>query len=246
MVDTAPGKVGDVDETVNTAEIHEHAVVGDVLDDSFKDLALLELADEFSPLGLLLGLEQSFVGNDHVAILVVDLDNLEVDGLVDILVVVTDRLDVDLAAGEECLDAEHVHDHTALGAGLHETLHDLVLLERFVYPIPRLEGTGFLVRKDNLSLLVFGRLDEDLHLVTDLQVRIVAELGGHDHAFALAAHGDDDLALVDGGDFAFLGLAAVYAGESLVVSLFDFLLVGCAVNVAAFLKGVPVELFGSH
>ena len=85
-----------MDETVNTAEVDEYAVVGDVLDGSFKDLSLLELADELGPAGLLLSLEESLVGDDDVAELLVDLDDLEVHGLVDISVVVTDRLDVNL------------------------------------------------------------------------------------------------------------------------------------------------------
>ena len=35
-----------MDETVNTAEVNEYAVVGDVLDGTLEHLTLFELADE--------------------------------------------------------------------------------------------------------------------------------------------------------------------------------------------------------
>ena len=96
IVDSAPRQVSDVDETVNTAEVNEYSVVGDVLDSTLKDLSLLKLADKLGPTLLLLGFEKSLVGNDNVAELLVDLDDLEVHCLVDVSVVVADRLDVDL------------------------------------------------------------------------------------------------------------------------------------------------------
>ena len=136
IVDPTPAEVSDVDETVNTTEVNEDTVVGDVLDSTLKDLSLLEFADELSPAGLLLSLKKSLVRNDDVAELLVDLDDLEVHGLVDVGVVVTDRLDVDLGTGEESLDTEHVDDHTALGAGLDEALDNLVVGASLVDAIP--------------------------------------------------------------------------------------------------------------
>ena len=96
VVDPAPRQVCDVDETVNTAEVNEDSVVGDVLDGTLEDLSLLKLADKLSPTLLLLGFEKSLVGNDNIAELLVDLDDLEVHCLVDESIVVADRLDVDL------------------------------------------------------------------------------------------------------------------------------------------------------
>ena len=176
VVDTAPGEIGDVDETVHSAKVHEHTVVGDVLDLAFEDLTLLQFADEFSPLGFLLSLEQSFVRDDHIVELLVDLDDLEVYRLTDELIVIMDRLDIDVAAGEESLDAKDVHDHTALRAGLHIALDDLVLLESLADAVPGLESAGLLVGKHELALLVLGRLYEYFYLVTNLKVRVVAEI----------------------------------------------------------------------
>ena len=44
MVDALPAHVGDVQQAVDAAEVDERAVVGDVLDHAFEDLAFLQLA----------------------------------------------------------------------------------------------------------------------------------------------------------------------------------------------------------
>ena len=76
IVDSTPAEVSDVDETVNTTEVNEDTVVGDVLDSTLKDLSLLELADELSPAGLLLSLEESLVRDNDIAELLIALDDL--------------------------------------------------------------------------------------------------------------------------------------------------------------------------
>jgi hypothetical protein len=45
VVDAAPGDVGDVQQAVDAAEVHEGAVVGDVLDHAVEDHAFLEALD---------------------------------------------------------------------------------------------------------------------------------------------------------------------------------------------------------
>ena len=237
---------GDVDETVDTAEVHEHAVVGDVLDGTLEHLALLQLGDELGPLLLLLGLEKGLVGDDDVAELLVDLDDLEIDGLVYVGIIVTDGLDVDLGTGEEGLDAEHVDDHAALRTGLDETLDDLVIVVSFVDSVPRLEGAGLLVGKDELALAVLGGLYIDLDLVADLEVGVVTELGSGDDTFALSADGHDDLALVDSGDFALNDFVLDDLGKGLVVSLADLLFLFTAVDGGAAFESVPVKILGSN
>ena len=53
IIYAAPRQVGDVDESVNTAQVNEYTVRSDVLNDTFENLTLLQLADNL----LLLGLE---------------------------------------------------------------------------------------------------------------------------------------------------------------------------------------------
>ena len=57
----APREVCDVDETVNTAEVNEYTIRSDVLNSTFEDLTLLELADNLLTLLLQLLLDERLV-----------------------------------------------------------------------------------------------------------------------------------------------------------------------------------------
>ncbi len=240
MADAAPAQVGDVDQTVHAAQVDEHTVGGDVLDRSFQDLALLELADDVGLLGLDLSLDERLVGNDYVAEFLVDLDDLEFHGLVDVHIVVADGLDIDLAARQEGLDAEHVDDHATLRTALDVTLDDFVFLEGLVDTVPGLDGAGALVGEDELAFLVFRVLHVHFHGVADGEIRVVAEFIDADDTFALVTDVHDHFAFVDGGHGAFYDLIFVDAAQTLAVAFFvgSFLL---GVKAVVF-ERIPVEL----
>ena len=239
MADAAPGEVGNVDESVHSAEVHEYTVRADVLDGSLEYLTLLETADDLGLLGLELCLDESLVGNDHVAVFLIDLDDLELHRLVYIYVIITDGLDADLAAGEECLDSEYIDDHTALGAALDVALDDLVVVVSLVDPVPGTEGACPLVREDQLAFLVFRVLYEDIYLVTYCEVGVVAEFVDAHYALALVTYIDDNFALVHRDDSTFDHFVLAYAGKGLAVALFGSCLVGLV--EAVILECVPVE-----
>ena len=123
-------------ETVDAAEVNKYAVGSDILDFAFEHLALFELGDDLLLLLLELSLDESFVRNDNVLELLVDFHNLEFHSLVDIYIVVADGADVDLRAGQECLDAEDVDDHAAFCAALDIAFDNLVVLEGLVDAVP--------------------------------------------------------------------------------------------------------------
>ena len=77
MVDAPPGDVGDVQQAVDAAEVHERAVVGDVLDHAVDDLALFEVLHQLLAL-LGAGLFQDGAARDNdVAAAAVHLEDLE-------------------------------------------------------------------------------------------------------------------------------------------------------------------------
>ena len=97
------------------------------------------------------------------------------------------------------------------------------------------------MREGELAAAVLGRLDIDFHLVADLQIGIVAELGnGHD-ALALVADVDDDFPLADARDGSLDHFADGYVREGLVISLGN-LLPGLVVHAQVVFIRVPVEL----
>ncbi len=195
MIYAAPRKVGYMNKTVYSAEVYEYTIIGDILDSTLEYLAFFKLGNEFRTLGFLLGLEKSLMGNNHIAVLLIYLYYLEINGLTYILVVVADRLDVDLAAGQKCLYAEHIHNHTALSAGFYEALHNLVILVCFVYTIPALESACLAMAENQLPMPVFCTFYKYFHLIAGFELGIIAEFSGRDYAFALAADCDGYFAL---------------------------------------------------
>src|SRR5712691_5493335 len=57
MLDPPPGEIGDVQQAVDSAQVHERAVVGDVLDDALDRRAFLQVGEQRLALGALRGLE---------------------------------------------------------------------------------------------------------------------------------------------------------------------------------------------
>ena len=47
VIDAPPGDIGDVQQPVDAAEIHERAVIGDVLHDAVDDLTFFQILHQF-------------------------------------------------------------------------------------------------------------------------------------------------------------------------------------------------------
>ena len=240
IVYAAPREVGDMDESVNTAKVNKHTVRGDVLDCTLENLTLLELADNLLLLCFQFLLDESLVGNNNVAVFLVDLHNLEFHCLAYELVVVAYWVNVNLAAGQECLDTEYVNDHTTLSAALDVALDNLLVVESSINALPALAQACLLVRKQQLALLVFLVLYVNLYLVAYLQVGIVAELACRDDTIALVADVYDYFFLVarNNGTLSHLMLADLV--ESLVVSSVKLFLAD--VDRCAIFKLFPIEV----
>jgi hypothetical protein len=190
VVDVLPRQLGDVDETVDAAEVDERTEVDDRGDDTLADLPLLELGEE--PLAdLALGLlEPRTAGQDHVVAVLVELDDLRLELLADVRLEVADATHLDQGGGQEATEAD-VEDEAALddlddGAG-----DDAVLLLDLLDRAPGALVLGALLGEDQAAFLVLLLEDEGLDLVADLD-----DLGGVDVVLdgELAA-GDDPFAI---------------------------------------------------
>ena len=85
-------------------------------------------------------------------------------------------MNVDLATGQEGLDAEYVNNHTALSAALDVALDDFITVESGIDTLPALAQAGFLVAQNELAFFVFLIFYVHFYGVAYLQIRIVAEL----------------------------------------------------------------------
>src|SRR5262245_25483544 len=101
VVDAAPGDGGDVQQAVDAAQVHEGAVVGDVLHGAHEDLALFEHVQRVALALRVLLLEDRLAREHDVAALLVDLDHAHAQLLALEAVQVAHRPHVDLAAGQE-------------------------------------------------------------------------------------------------------------------------------------------------
>src|SRR5664280_380852 len=129
MIDAPPGDVGDVQQAVDAAQIHEGAVVGDVLDHAVNDLALFEILHQ---LLALLGsrLFQHGAAGDHdVAAAAIHFQNLE--RLIDVHQWrdVADRTDVHLRTRQEGHGAVEIDGEAALDLVEDDAGNLLVVLE---------------------------------------------------------------------------------------------------------------------
>ncbi len=239
IVDTTPAQVGDVDQTVYAAQVDEHTVVGDVLDGTFQYLSFLEFRNDLFLLCLQLSLDKCFVGNNDITEVRINFYNLELHGLAYEYVVVADRLNVNLAARQECLHTQYINDHTALGAALDVSGNDLLLLASLINAVPSLSSASLFVRKHELALLVLLALDINLYLVAYLEVGIVTELCCRYDTVRLVAYVHYDLAFVDRDNCTFYNLLVLDGVKSVVV-LFDFFFVFCALLLCFI--GIPVEV----
>lgn len=113
-------------QAVNAAQVNEDTEVGDVLDGTFEYLVDFEVAEE-----LLAHFAQAFflehlVADDDVFPQIVDLEDLEVHFGADDRIEVTDRADINLAAGQEGVHTTQVDHHTALDATDTATTDDAI------------------------------------------------------------------------------------------------------------------------
>ncbi len=106
MVDPAPAHVGDVEQAVDAAQVDERAEVGDVLDGPLADLADGDLLEELLLLLLAGDLDQLAPADDDVAPALVDLQDHALDLLIDVIGDVGRAADIDLAGGQEDVDAD--------------------------------------------------------------------------------------------------------------------------------------------
>ncbi len=136
VIDAAPGDVGDVQEAVDAAQIHEGTVVGDVLDHAVDDLALFEILHQFLTLFGARLFQHGAARHHDVAAAAIHFQNLELLRHVHQRGDVADRADVDLAARQEGHGAVEIDGEAALDLIEDDAGDFLVVLERLLELAP--------------------------------------------------------------------------------------------------------------
>ena len=214
VVDVLPGQLRDVHEAVDATEVHEGTEVDDRGHDTLADLALLQLGEEPVPhLGLGL-LEPGPARQDHVVAVLVELDDLGLEGLADVGLQVADATHLHQGGRQEAAQAD-VEDQAALDDLDDGALDDAVLLLDLLDRAPGAFVLGALLGQDQAAFLVLLLEDEGLDLVADgddlgrVDVVLDRELARGDDALGLVADVEEDLVTVDLDDRAFDDVAVV-------------------------------------
>ena len=184
MVDAVPTHVGDVQQTVDAAQVDERAEIGDVLDHALARLSHLQFLHQ-----QLFGrrpfvLDQLAAGDDDVAAFLVDLEDDRFDFLVDVLADIGRPADVDLRGGQKDRHAD-VDQHTALDLPHHAALDPIAFLGRGHDPLPVENAIGLAFRDDYRARVGFDRLEQDVDLVAYVNLAGIFPFMYVDDAFAL-------------------------------------------------------------
>ena len=156
VIDAPPGDVGDMQQAVDAAEVHERAVVGDVLDDAVDDLALFEVLHQLLAL-LGAGLFQHGAArDDDVAAAAIHLEDLERLRLVHQRADIADRPDVDLRARQEGDGAVEIDGEAALHLVEDDARMTFSLAWKAFSSLPQLSSRRALSRDSTASPSAFS------------------------------------------------------------------------------------------
>lgn len=183
VTDTAPCHVGDVQQAVDTTQVHEGTVFGDVLDHALNDRAF---AQRFHQLGALFAhrsFHHSTARQHDVVALAVQLDDLELHGLAFERRHVLDRARIEQRARQEGTDAVDQNGQAALDLAIDGTGHEVARLQCGFQRQPRGQTLGLVARQDGVAVAVFDGVNRHRHEVAHLDfdlALVVAELvDGH-------------------------------------------------------------------
>ena len=203
MIDTPPGDIGHVEKTIDAAEIHEGAVVGDVLDHAVDDLPFFEVLHQFLALLGARLFQHRASRHDDVAAPPIHFENLERLRLIYQRRHVADRADIDLAARQERHGTVEVDGEAALDLIENDALDLFVAAEGLFQLAPTLLAARLVAREHGLAERVFHALEIDLDRIADLDVRLTArrrEFAQRDAPLGLGPDIDDGEILLDPDD----------------------------------------------
>jgi hypothetical protein len=200
VTDAAPGQVGDVQQTIDAAQVDECAVVGDVLDDTLDGGAFLQVFHQLFAIGVSGGFQDGTAGQHDVVALAVELDNLEFEGLAFVRGGVLDRTHVDQRARQEGTDAVGHDSEAALDLAGNRTGDQSAVVQGLFQEVPGGDALGAVARQARGAVAVFqhfdGNLDEIAHLHFDFAL-IVQEFFERNIGFRFQAGIDHDEIVID-------------------------------------------------
>ena len=201
VVDAAPTHVGDVQETVDAAKVDERAEVGDVLDRADANLPRLDFGEQLLLLLFAGDLDELTTRDDDVASAFVDLEDHALDIVLDVVGNIARAANIDLARGQEDVDAD-VDEQASLDLSGDLALDHVAFVVLRDDHLPSAHAMRLLAGENDLACLVLHPLKEDLDGVARLGRGLVFPLVERNKPFRLVADVNDDLITDDLDDLA--------------------------------------------
>src|SRR5579875_1354941 len=232
VIDAIVGKLGNVDETIRTAEIDKGTEIGQVAHHAVADLPGLKSVEQ-----LVFALGAAFLGRGTLrqnkpVTAAVDLDDLQVQApalhgsqrpshLLALAVLARDVAEVEnLGNRNEAANAFEVDDQATLVKVHDGSLNDGALVIKFLNLTPGALHAGTPQREHSVTLLVLRLHDIHKSAVSDMERLCLAFLGieltRRNNAFGLGADIDEHLIVVNANDSPLDGLAPSQAMKSVV------------------------------
>lgn len=207
-----------MEQAVDAAKVDEGAVIGDILHHPLDELAFLERGQGGLTTTIPRLLQQHAARDDDVAAAMVDLDDLEGEGLAHEAVQIADRMQIDLGAGQKGLDAD-VHHHAALDPGNDLPFDALLLLVQPLQFLPDFHLVGFFLGEHQIAVCVFTLFEIHLQAIAHLQLLqlLLRKLIGGNHSLGLVADIDHHFVFADGDDDALGNRAFLEIAEGLLI-----------------------------
>jgi hypothetical protein len=198
MLDALPGHVGDVQQSIDAAQIHECAVIGEVLDHTLDRRTFLQIVQQRGALGAVFLFDDRAARDHHVVALLIELDDLEFERLVFKVRGIAYRADVDQRTRQECAHIVDFDGEPALDPAGDDADDHLLLFECGFEARPGSGALGLFTRQTGFSRTVLhavqsnfdGLADDDLDFTF-----FILELVRGDHRLGLQPDVDDDVVL---------------------------------------------------
>ena len=202
LMDAAPAQLGHMNHAVDAADVHKCAVAGQGLDHAVVALADLDLVPDGLGALAALGLGNAADGANNALAGLVDLGDLQADGLLEELAQLSVSGQVGLGGGNEHAHALHIDHDAALVLLGDNTFENGAVVNGFLDLGPHLGSIQTLLGQHSSALNVVDTHNDSLDLVANLHSvldldAVIGELGSGDEAGVLCAQVNTDLSAGD-------------------------------------------------
>ena len=172
VLNAFPRHVGDVQQTINAAQVNECAVVSEVLNDTFDFHAFLQVFQQLIAFCAVFGFDNGTTGNNNVVTLLVQLDYFELKLFAFQVQSVTNWTNVYQRTWQERTNTIQLNSEATFNFAVDNTDHSFSFFVSFFQRDPCFVTFSFLTRKQGFTEAVFYCVQSNVNFVTNLDFQL--------------------------------------------------------------------------